>query len=471
MNLRIAYGPQIRNMGILLVVCVMSFCVLPLSAITQSELAMFKTLEGKWKQSAEGLYAQRSAISAEDPRYTELTKLIIKAEYKVDYYREAQIDRSSMWVILKNTVMWSAADLAETASIMWDTSENLLEKIYTANWSDLLKDTADALMRQKVRAMIRETLSQENRAIEDHIINSFILPKLEKSKTQEYAEEAFSKVKDGLKDAYVEEAKRQAVSKSSEELKAYGEKIAERVGGAVTAAEFSIDMVQKYVMWDDAQAAISTMLSAIQTIQKREECSVIKAFNIYLGKEEMTKPEEPAAVAEQEPAAVPASYQAAESSSEVETKPQKDDEVLWKEASEERFASRTGEQVIAELIEPDWNMKHTFAGDIYYDRNGSPRYQVKRWSESSEFAGQVVYIQGLNAPRHFYFYYEQNDKARPAPENMMLREVIGENYSNYLSRSWYLNGQIKEYKEYKYFSCIEHITWDENGTVTYHEKK
>lgn len=443
----------------------------PLMAITQSELDMFRTLEGRWRQSSENLYRERDAVAADDPRYMELTQKIIKAEYKVNYYKEAQIDRSSMWVVLKNTIMWSASDLAETASIMWDTSENLLEKIYTANWSDLLKDTADALMRQKVRAMIRDTFSQENRAIEDHIISSFILPKLEKSKTQEFAQEAFSKVKDGLKDAYVEEAKRQAVTKTAGELKAYGDRIAERVGGAVGAAEFTIDMVQKYVMWDDAQATIRTMLSAIQTIQKREECSVVKAFNIYLGKEEMTKPVEAAAVAEQEQPAVPASSQASESSSEVETIPQKDDEVLWKVASEERFASRTGEQVIAELIEPDWNVKHTFTGDIYYDRNGSPRYQVKRWSQSSEFAGQVVYIQGLNSPRHFYFYYEDNGKTRPAPGNMMLKEVIGENYSSYFSRSWYLNGQIKEYKEYKYFSCIEHITWDEDGTITYHEKK
>ena len=471
MNQRITYVSAMKKKRILLLIGILSICLLPVSAITQSELDMFKTLEGKWKQSAESLYAQRSAVSAEDPRYTELTKQIIKAEYKVNYYKEAQIDRSSMWVILKNTVMWSAADLAETASIMWDTSENLMEKIYTANWSDLLKDTADALMRQKVRAMIREKFSQENRAIEDHIISSFISPKLDKSKTQEYAEKAFSQVKDGLKDAYVEEAKRQAVTKTAGELKAYGEKIAERVGGAVDAAEFTIDMVQKYVMWDDAQVAISSMLSAIQTIQKREECSIVKAFNIYLGKEKMTKPEVSATETAQVQPATPDGSPVAESSPEIETKPQEDDEVLWKEASEERFASRTGEQVIAELIEPDWNVKHTFAGDIYYDHKGSPRYQVNRWSESSEFAGQVVHIQGLNSPKHFYFYYEDNGKARPAPDNMMLREVIGENYSNYLSRSWYLNGQIKEYKEYRYFSCIEHITWDEDGTVTYHEKK
>ncbi|MBN2859135.1 MAG: hypothetical protein JXK93_02590 [Sphaerochaetaceae bacterium] len=456
---------------VLIFLGILSIGLSPLLAITQSELDMFRTLEGRWRQSSDNLYKERDAIGADDPRYMELTKQIIKAEYKVNYYKEAQIDRSSMWVILKNTVMWSASDLAETASIMWDTSENLLEKMYTANWSDLLKDTADALMRQKVRAMIRETFSQENRAIEDHIIGTFISPKLEKSKTEEYAEAAFSKVKDGLKDAYVEEAKRQAVTKTAGELKAYGEKIAERVGGAVSAAEFTIDMVQKYVMWDDAQVTIRSMLSAIQTIQRREECSVVKAFNIYLGKEEMTKPEVPAADTVQVQPAVPASSPDTDMISEAETKPQETEEILWKEASEERFASRTPEQVIAEYIDPAWSLKHTYVGDIYYDLNGSPRYQVKRWSESSEFAGQVLYIQGINTPKHFYFYHEVNGKSCPAPGNMMIKEVHGENYGNYLSRSWYLNGQIKEYKEYKYFSCIEHITWDEDGTVTYHEKK
>ena len=194
------------------------FCT-QLFALTQNELAMFKTLESKWKQQGDALLQERSTVGASDPRYTELTKQIIKADYKESYYKEAQIDKSSMWVILTNTIIWSASDIAETANIMWDTSENLLQNIYTANWTALLKDTADALMRQKVRTMIRETFSQENRTIEDHILANFIMPKLEKSKTDGYAQQAYETVKEGLKDAYVDEVKRQAVGKSSEELK------------------------------------------------------------------------------------------------------------------------------------------------------------------------------------------------------------------------------------------------------------
>ena len=105
----------------------------------------------------------------------------------------------------------------------------------------------------------------------------------------EYAEQSFGKAKDKLKDAYVDEVKRQAKSRSKGELEKYGKEIAGRVGGAVDAAEFTIDMVQKYVMWDEAQPTIENMLASIQQISKREKCSHIKAFNIYLGKEKMTE--------------------------------------------------------------------------------------------------------------------------------------------------------------------------------------
>ena len=137
--------------------------------------------------------------------------------------------------------------------------------------------------------MIRAQFDGKNyQQIEDHTYDQFIAPKVDKSKAHEYAEEAFGKAKDKLKDAYIEEVKRQATTRSKKELESYGKKIAERVSGAIDAAEFSIAMIQKYVMWNDAQRTISTMLNHIKKIKMREKCSYVKAFNIYLGKEKMS---------------------------------------------------------------------------------------------------------------------------------------------------------------------------------------
>jgi hypothetical protein len=109
---------------------------------------MFTTLETKWRERNQALLQERNALHVDDPRYLELTKAIVEANYKENYYQEAKIDRSSMWIVLTNTFVWSVSDLGETASIMWETSEKMLEKIYSANWSDLMKDAVDSLMRQ-----------------------------------------------------------------------------------------------------------------------------------------------------------------------------------------------------------------------------------------------------------------------------------------------------------------------------------
>ena len=272
------------------VFCIIMAVSIQAFALTNNEIAMFKKLQKKWEQKEEKLFKQRSRVKASDPRYTKITKEIIKAGYWADYYKEAQTDKSTTWYIITNTIVWSAQDLQETASIMWNNSENLLEKAYTGKWTDLLKDSADSLMRQKIRKMMRRTFQGKTYPdIEDYIFTKFISPQLNKSKMDEYAEQSFGKAKDKLKDAYVDEVKRQAKSRSKADLEKYGKEIAGRVGGAVDAAEFTIDMVQKYIMWDEAQPTIENMLASIQKISKREKCSHIKAFNIYLGKEKMTE--------------------------------------------------------------------------------------------------------------------------------------------------------------------------------------
>lgn len=261
----------------------------PAAALTQHEISMFKKLQSKWERKSTVLMRQRSKLKGRDPAYTRLTKKIIKANYWSNYYTEAQIDKSTIWTIIKNTFVWTAQDLAEIGSIMWDSSEGLIQNLYEGKWTDILKSTTDSLMRQKIRKLIRNKFDgKAYKQIEDHIMDKFILPKLDKSKLHEYAETAFGKAKDKLQDAYVEEVKRQAASRSKAELQKYGEQIAARVGGAVSAAEFTLDMVQKYVMWNDAQKTITSMLSHIEKVKKRERCSYVKAFNIYLGKEKMT---------------------------------------------------------------------------------------------------------------------------------------------------------------------------------------
>lgn len=437
-----------------IVCCITLFTV---EAVTSHELAMFEQLQKKWKIEGQALLDQRSTIPATNPQYTELTKKIVKAQYWEDYYKEAKIDKSSWWNIIANTVVWSMQDLSETALIMWESSENLLEKMYSANWSGLLKDAVDSLMRQKIRTLIRETFGGEYRIIEDHIIQNFILPKIESSKTQEYAQEAFGKVKEGLKDAYVEEVKRQAATLSKDKLKSYGETIAKRVGGAVDAAEFTIDMVQKYVLWDEAQGTIENMLSAIQNIQSREQCSVIKAFNIYLGKEEMTqKPVETTVKQENKPPtnlSSPAPVVIETISKDRETEP------LWKVPAEERFASRTAEQVFADYgVHDGWRVEKTFLGEFHYDEKNSPRFQIKRWPDSSDYANQVMYIKGVNDHNYFVFTYEIAGKTYPSPAGMMMEETYGD-----IQRSWYPNGQIKEYKRFVSYSCVEHLRWDQMG--------
>jgi hypothetical protein len=320
-----------------------------------------------------------------------------------------------------------------------------------------MKDAVDSLMRQKIRAMMRNTFGTEYRTIEDHIISHFISPKIDSSKTQEYAQEAFGKVKDGLQDMYVEEVKRQAVGKTAEELKAYGDKIASRVGGAVSAAEFTFDMVQKYVMWDDAQATIQNLLSAIQKFQNREQCSVIKAFNIYLGKEEMTKAATEQTITTEEHS--PTSQSTSLPLSSENTTEKSESQPLWKTPAEDRFVSRTAEQVFAEYgVNSLWRVERTFLGEFYYDEQGSPRFQIKRWPASSEYADQVMHIKGINDHKYFAFTYDLAGKTYPSPRGMMMEELNDD-----IQRSWYPNGQIKEYKRYVGYSCVEHLRWDQDG--------
>ncbi len=446
----------------LLLILVMSS---PLYALTQHEIDMFKTLEAKWKTRAATLIAERSSVSPSDPRYTELTKLIVQADYKENYYKEAQIDRSSMWVVLTNTIVWSASDLAETATIMWSTSENLLENLYTANWTDILKDTADALMRQKVRKMIRETFGSENSAIEDHIISNFISPKLEKSKTQEYAEEAFGKVKDGLKDAYTDEVKRQAVGKTASELKEYGEKIAERVGGAVDAAEFTIDMVQKYVMWDDAQVTIQNMLSAIKTIQTREKCSLVKAFNVYLGKEELTKPKPDQTTAS-------SATETASSSSSApapEAAP----------ASSSPGSPPTYAQIMAMYLQPEWTLKETtdysyfldrrIAVDLYYDPSGIARISVNYWDTARNVKDiwQIVVsiIDGEKSVDYKFLYTDDNNKRKlsPTATTEFFTDITGKNIER--TTTWSPSGQMIGYDLFEDNHRMITQVWSEEGKL------
>ncbi len=258
-------------------------------ALTQHEIDMFKKLRSKWTLKEKSLLSQRDRLKAGDPAYTKLTSEIVKASYWIKYYGDAQIDKSTMWNVIKNTVVWSAQDLAETGSIMWNRSENLVQKAFEGKWADLMKDAADSLMRQKIRTIVRGALDgRVYTQIEDHIFNSFISPKIEKNRLHQYAETAFGKTKDKLKDAYVDELKRQAASRSKAELEVYAGKLAARVGGAVDAGEFTVDMVQKYVMWNEAQRPIAVMLDHIKKIQAREKCSYVKAFNIYMGKEKIT---------------------------------------------------------------------------------------------------------------------------------------------------------------------------------------
>jgi hypothetical protein len=288
-------------------------------------------------------------------------------------------------------------------------------------------------------------------------MSNFISPKIDSSKTQEYAQEAFGKVKDGLQDMYVEEVKRQAVGKTAEELKAYGDKIASRVGGAVSAAEFTFDMVQKYVMWDDAQATIQNLLSAIQKFQNREQCSVIKAFNIYLGKEEMTKAATEQTITTEEHS--PTSQSTSLPLSSENTTEKSESQPLWKTPAEDRFVSRTAEQVFAEYgVNSLWRVERTFLGEFYYDEQGSPRFQIKRWPASSEYADQVMHIKGINDHKYFAFTYDLAGKTYPSPRGMMMEELNDD-----IQRSWYPNGQIKEYKRYVGYSCVEHLRWDQDG--------
>lgn len=411
---------------IIITFLVIAFSVPHAMALTSHEIAMFKKLERKWTMRERVLMKQRSRIKGSDPRYTELTKKIIKAAYWQKYYRDAQVDKSTTWHIIKNTVVWSAQDLVEMGSIMWNESENLMEKLYTGNWTDLLKDAAESLMKQKVRKMVRERFGKSYPDMEQYIYTQFIAPKVDKSKLHQYAEDSFNKAKDRLKDAYVEEVKRQAKSRSKEELERYGKNIAKRVAGAVDAAEFSIDMVQKYVMWNDAQAAISNMLSHIKRIQKRESCSVVKAFNIYKGKEKMTAVQPAGGSGAFNPDKPPRYY-----------------------IDPARLSTRayTMNTLIGKIRKPANVTRHEyFGGDPYYYKDSAGQSVLYIKTKNSK----VVEARGLNAPfeRNRIFKYS----TYTFYPSGMIRYADHNDYKRYwqFMKKYRANGIISEYKIARY---------------------
>lgn len=164
---------MVRQILIILVLIVL-MCM-PLSALTSHEIEMFTQLEQRWHSRYDQLLEQRASVSAEDPRYIELSKELVKAQYWKGYYQEAQIDRSSWWHIITNTITWTANDLLEISTIMWENNDDLLEKIYTGRWADLMRDTVDGLMRQKLRASMRAHFGGKTYStIENHIFTTFI---------------------------------------------------------------------------------------------------------------------------------------------------------------------------------------------------------------------------------------------------------------------------------------------------------
>ncbi|MFA5097772.1 MAG: hypothetical protein WC490_04000 [Candidatus Margulisiibacteriota bacterium] len=440
-------------------------------ALTGHEIEMFKKLQNKWESKGKALMAQRNSVKPLDPRYTDLTKQIIKADYWENYYREAQIDRSTAWEIIKNTAVWSAQDVAEMSSIMWEKSEDLLSKVYEAKWSDLMKDAADSLMRQKLRKMMRDEFGGKTyEQIEDHIIDNFVLPKLDKSKVRELAEQAFGKAKDALKDAYVEEVKRQAKSRTKEQLQEYGEAIAKRVGGALDAAEFTVDMVQKYVLWDEAQPAVKNMLSQIQKISVREKCSHIKAFNIYLGKEKMTaNPEEkPSADKSEKPAATPAPE--AEKTAPAAAEPKKTSAPSEKTAASggnyrDSRVAPTVSEVLGRHVKPGWKkVQGSSAGadyDAYYEGLES-RVVVNYFGRDR---GKVTAIL-VGSPRSSYnFGFRVKGKWTPSTSGRAIEEYHGSSTDKgeYIEKEWYPNGQIKKFYVRVNGKKTMSLDWDEKG--------
>jgi steroid 5-alpha reductase family enzyme len=79
-----------KSLRIVLVILSMSICSLSsLFALTQHEIDMFTTLETKWRERNQALLQERNALNVDDPRYLELTKAIIEANYKENYYQES----------------------------------------------------------------------------------------------------------------------------------------------------------------------------------------------------------------------------------------------------------------------------------------------------------------------------------------------------------------------------------------------
>ena len=369
---------------IALTVLLLMLVALPLSALTDHEIAMFKRLEEKWEQSYHTLLSERASVPVDDSRYTELSKQLARAQYWSSYYREGQVDRSSWLTIIGNTIVWTATDLVEIAGIMWEQNDDLLEKIFTGKWADLMKDTVDSLMRQKIRSAMRDTFGGASHGeIEDHIFDRFIAPKLDLSSIQQLADKSFAMAKDGLKDAYVTEVKRQAQHLGRDELQALGGELAQRVGGAVDAAEFTIDMAQKYVMWNEAQPTIAAMLSHIQQIALREECSHLRAFAIYLGKEELSVAIEHEPVvttsethADRSPELVTTAKPIVATGPTMVEQPPHGSEVAALYAS---YRFLTAQEAIASHIPPEYSVFVQECEELYFDARNS-------------FIGTVTYV-------------------------------------------------------------------------------
>lgn len=455
------------------VALIVSICM-PLSALTSHEVEMFTQLEQRWNSRYDQLLEQRSAVSVDDPKYVELSKDLVKAQYWSGYYQEAQIDKSSWWNIITNTITWTVNDLIEIATIMWENNDDLLEKIYTGKWADLMRDTVDGLMRQKLRASMRSHFGGNTYStIENHIFTNFISPKLSPSLVEQLADKAFSTAKDGLKDAYVNEVKRHAKGLDEKGLTALGGKLAEQVGGAVDAAEFTIDMAQKYVLWQEAQPAVESMLSHIQQIATREKCSHLKAFDIYLGKEQLTVPVE----VKTEPPPPPTVVKTVTASTQITPSPveEQDETETIDEASliygSYRFASV--DEAKARHFDDRWTTERYDNEIQYYDESlgymASIYYTDDRCItiESIDVGyGSIITEDGTGRHIYNFTYYDDDFNQRPSLDGRAISEVHVDT-TREISVSRYETGGLNSYRVKpagEFYFTVDY-SWDRSGRL------
>lgn len=213
-------------------------------------------------------------------KYYELNKKMAIYKDKMWKYNEAQKYNTHFLYVIKDTVIWSAQDAWEMATILFNT--NTLNQIISQEWTSLVKSSYDAMFKMKIRKMIKETLGYDKNisGLEDQLM-AIILPDVQKSELWKKIEQGADKGLDKLKEQYQQAAmknfkkewlkKTKGMNKKSIEnmAKKHGAKIMTAATRIIDSVNFTADILQKVYFWNEYEPSIRKILAQILLIKNK----------------------------------------------------------------------------------------------------------------------------------------------------------------------------------------------------------